>query len=147
MAGPAEGDAPRQYWLVKTEPETYGWAQQVAAGTEPWSGVRNHMARNNLSAMRVGDLAFFYHSGAERRIVGVVEVARAAYPDPTAEAGDWLAVDMHTVGALPRPVTLTAMRADPALEGLALLRNSRLSVVGVSAAHWGHICRQGGWRG
>ena len=138
---------PRRYWLVKSEPGSFSWDQQVAAGTEPWTGVRNHAAKNNLAAMCIGDLAFFYHSGEERRIVGVVEVVRASYPDPTAEAGGWVCVDMHAVGPMPSPVGLAAIKADPALEGLALIRLSRLSVVPVSDAHWAHICRMGGWTG
>jgi predicted RNA-binding protein with PUA-like domain len=133
------------YWLVKTEPEAFGWDEQVAHGVEPWNGVRNHAARNNLRAMRLGDRAFFYHSGSARAIVGVVEVAREAYPDPTADSGDWVCVDMRTIGPLPRPVTLAEMKADPALKGLELIRQGRLSVVPVSAAHWAHICRSGGW--
>ena len=142
MSAPA-----RQFWLVKSEPEAFGWDQQVANRVEPWTGVRNHAAKNNLKAMRLGDRAFFYHSNTGREIVGVVEVAREAYPDPTAEAGDWVAVDMRTVGALPVAVTLAAIKADPELQGLALIRQSRLSVLPVTAAHWDHICRLGGWRG
>jgi predicted RNA-binding protein with PUA-like domain len=144
--GGGGGGAARQYWLVKSEPDAFGWDQQVANGTEPWTGVRNHSAKLHLKAMQPGDLAFFYHSNVGREIVGVLEVARAAYPDPTAESGDWVAVDMRAVGPMPRPVTLAAMKADPALDGLALIRQSRLSVVPVSAAHWQHICRLGGWR-
>jgi predicted RNA-binding protein with PUA-like domain len=139
--------APRQFWLVKSEPDAFSWDQQVANGVEPWTGVRNHAAKNNLKAMRLGDLAFFYHSNVGKEIVGVVTVAREAYPDPTAEKGDWVCVDMRAVGKLPSPVTLAAMKADPALAGLALLRQSRLSVVPVAAAHWTHICRLGCWKG
>ncbi len=135
------------HWLVKSEPDAFGWLEQVARGVEPWTGVRNHAARNNLRAMRRGDRAFFYHSNTGREIVGVVEVAREAYPDPTAGDGDWVCVDMRAVGPMPRPVTLAAMKADPALSGLALIRQSRLSVVPVSDAHWHYICRLGGWRG
>lgn len=134
------------FWLVKSEPDAFGWPEQVARGVEPWTGVRNHAARNNLRAMRQGDRAFFYHSNIGREIVGVVEVVREAYPDPTAEGGDWVCVDMRAVGPMPRPVTLAAMKADPALAGLALIRQSRLSVVPVSGAHWHHICYLGGWR-
>ena len=134
------------HWLVKTEPEAFGWHQQVANGVEAWTGVRNHMAKINLKAMQVGDRAFFYHSQVGKEIVGVVEVARAAYPDPTAEAGDWVCVDMRTVGPMARPVTLAAIKADPALAGLMLIRQSRLSVVPVDDAHWTHICGLGGWR-
>lgn len=132
------------FWLVKSEPDAFGWPEQVARGEEPWTGVRNHAARNNLRAMRRGDRAFFYHSNIGKEVVGIVEVVRESYPDPTAEKGDWVCVDMRAVAALPRPVTLAAMKADPALEGLALLRHSRLSVVPVSPEHWTHICRLGG---
>jgi len=134
------------FWLVKSEPDAFSWAQQVAAGVEAWTGVRNHGAKNNLKAMRAGDRAFFYHSNVGKEIVGVVEVARQAYPDPTAEAGDWVCVDMRALAPMPRPVTLAAMKADAALEGLALIRQSRLSVLPVSTEHWRHICALGGWR-
>lgn len=138
------------HWLVKSEPDAFSWDQQVANGVEPWSGVRSHQARNNLAAMRLGDLAFFYHSNTGREIVGVVEVVREAYPDPSAETdakGDWVAVDMKAVGPFPTAVTLAAIKADPALEGMALIRLSRLSVCPVDTAHWRHICRLGGFRG
>ena len=137
---------PSQFWLVKSEPDAFGWDQQEAHGVEAWTGVRNHAAKNNLKAMRLGDQAFFYHSNVGREVVGVVEVTREAYPDPTAESGDWVAVDMRTVGRLPRPVTLAAIKADPELEGLALIRQSRLSVLPVTAPHWTRICRLGGWK-
>ena len=134
-----------RHWLVKSEPDAFSWDEQAARGVEPWTGVRNHAAKLNLKAMRLGDRAFFYHSNVGKEIVGVVEVAREAYPDPTAETGDWVCVDMRALGPLPRPVTLAEMKADPELAGLALIRHSRLSVVPVSAAHWAHICRRGGW--
>ena len=133
------------FWLVKSEPEAFGWADQVAHGIEPWTGVRNHTAKLNLKAMRLGDRAFFYHSNTGKEIVGVVEVAREAYPDPTADSGDWVCVDMRAIGPMPTPVTLVQMKADPALEGFLLIRQSRLSVVPVSDAHWAYICRLGGW--
>jgi predicted RNA-binding protein with PUA-like domain len=136
------------YWLVKSEPEAFSWHQQVENGVEPWTGVRNHVAKANLAAMRTGDRAFFYHSNTGREIVGVVEVVREAYPDPTAEPGSpWLAVDMKTVGPLPKPVTLAAIKADPRFADLALVRQSRLSVMPVSAAHWAALCALGGWKG
>ncbi len=139
------------YWLVKSEPEAFGWEQQVARDVEPWTGVRNYSARNHLAAMRRGDRALFYHSNTGREVVGVVEVAREAYPDPTAQPdeakGAWVCVDMRAVGPMPRPVTLVRMKADPALQGLLLVRQSRLSVVPVSDAHWAHICKLGGWTG
>ncbi|HEY6432365.1 MAG TPA: EVE domain-containing protein [Acetobacteraceae bacterium] len=133
------------YWLVKSEPDSFSWDQQVANGVEPWTGVRNHMAKNNLKAMKKGDRAFFYHSNVGKEIVGVVEVVREAYPDPTAESGDWVSVDMRAVAPMPRPVTLVEIKADPALADMALVRQSRLSVMPVSKAHWEHICRLGGW--
>ncbi len=134
------------YWLVKSEPETFGWDHQVKAGVEPWSGVRNHMAKNHLKAMRKGDQAFFYHSNTGKEIVGIVTVAREAYPDPTAAAGDWVCVDMKTLAAMPHPVTLATIKADPALSGMALITHSRLSVSPVTPAHWAHICKLGGWK-
>ena len=136
-----------QYWLVKSEPDAFSWDQQVANKVEPWTGVRNNTARLNLKAMKTGDLAFFYHSNVGKEIVGVVKVAREAYPDPTADSGDWVCVDMAAVGPMPKPVTLAQIKADPKLADLALVRQSRLSVSPVSKAHWDHICRLGGWRG
>ena len=135
------------HWLVKSEPDAFSWDQQVANRVEPWTGVRNHMAKNNLKAMKRGDLAFFYHSNVGKEIVGVVRVAREAYPDPTAETGDWVCVDMAAVGPMPQPVTLEAIKATPALADFALVRMSRLSVMPVSAAQWKLLCRMGGWTG
>ena len=134
------------FWLVKSEPDAFSWEQQVANGVEPWTGVRNAMARNNLRAMQPGDRAFFYHSNVGKEIVGVVEVVRAAYPDPTAEKGDWVAVDMRAVGPMPRPVTLAAIKADPDFAEFALVRQSRLSVMPVPPQLWKKLCRMGGWR-
>jgi predicted RNA-binding protein with PUA-like domain len=134
------------FWLVKSEPDAFSWGQLVAAGVEAWTGVRNHAAKLNLKAMRLGDRAFFYHSQVGKEIVGVAEVVCEAYPDPTAGAGDWVCVDLRALAPMPRPVTLAAMKADAALDGLALIRQSRLSVVPVSAEHWRHICALGGWR-
>jgi len=149
-APPDKHPAP-SYWLVKSEPESFGWDQQAARRVEPWTGVRNHAARNNLAAMRRGDRAFFYHSNTGREVVGVVEVAREAYPDPTVAAddpkGDWICVDMRAVGPMPRAVTLAEMKADSLLDGFLLLRQSRLSVVPVSDAHWRHVCGLGKWTG
>jgi predicted RNA-binding protein with PUA-like domain len=129
------------YWLVKSEPEAFSWDQQVANRVEPWSGVRNHMARNNLKAMQKGDLAFFYHSNTGKEIVGIVKVVREAYPDPTAETGNWVCVDMEAVRPLKRPVTLVEIKADPALADMPLVRQSRLSVMPISEAHWEKLCR------
>ena len=119
---------------------------QVANGVEPWTGVRNHTAKLNLKAMTKGDLAFFYHSNIGKEIVGVVEVAREAYPDPTAEKGDWVSVDMKAVSPFPNPVSLTTIKAEPALEGIPLIRQSRLSVMEISVEHWKLLCRMGGWK-
>jgi predicted RNA-binding protein with PUA-like domain len=132
------------YWLVKSEPDAFSWDQQVAHGVEPWTGVRNHQAKRNLMAMACGDRAFFYHSNIGKEIVGVVEIVRDAYPDPTADSGGWVCVDVRAVGPVPHPVTLAAIKADPALADLALVRQSRLSVVPVSDAHWAHLCHMGG---
>ncbi|GAA4479927.1 EVE domain-containing protein [Gluconacetobacter aggeris] len=134
------------YWLVKSEPDAFSWDQQVAHGVEPWTGVRNHQAKRNLMAMARGDRAFFYHSNIGREIVGVVEIVREAYPDPTAADGGWVCVDVRAVGPMPHPVTLAAIKADPDLADLALVRQSRLSVVPVSDAHWAHLCRMGGFK-
>jgi len=132
------------YWLVKSEPDAFSWDQQVSNGVEPWTGVRNHSAKINLKAMRLGDRAFFYHSNIGKQIVGVVEVVREAYPDPTADKGDWVSVDMKAVRPLPKPVSLVDIKADPGLADLALVRQSRLSVMPISKAHWDKLCRMGG---
>jgi predicted RNA-binding protein with PUA-like domain len=132
------------YWLVKSEPDAFSWAQQVENGVEPWTGVRNYLARNNLRAMAAGERAFFYHSNVGKEIVGIVEVARTAYADPTAEGGDWSCVDMRALRPLARPVSLAQMKADPALSDLALIRQSRLSVCPITKAQWRHICALGG---
>jgi predicted RNA-binding protein with PUA-like domain len=135
------------YWLVKSEPDAFSWEQQVANGVEPWTGVRNHMAAANLKAMKVGDLAFFYHSNIGKEIVGVVRVVREAYPDPTDESGRFVCVDVAAVGPMPKPVTLADIKADPGFAELALVRMSRLSVMPVSAEHWKKLAKMGGWKG
>lgn len=134
-------------WLVKSEPDAFSFADQVKNGTEPWTGVRNHAAKNNLKAMRPGERVFFYHSNIGKEIVGLVEVVRAAYPDPTAESGDWVAVDVRAVAALPRPVTLAAIKAEPRLADLALIRQSRLSVLPVAPEHTRLLLLMGGFLG
>ncbi len=131
---------------MKSEPDVFGWEHQVAVGTEPWTGVRNHSAKLNLAAMRLGDRAFFYHSNIGKAVVGVVEVVREAYPDPTATEGPWISVDVRTVAALPRAVTLSEIKADPALADMALIRLSRLSVSPVSEPQWRHVLRLAEWR-
>jgi predicted RNA-binding protein with PUA-like domain len=134
------------YWLVKSEPDAFSWDQQVANRVEPWTGVRNHIARNNLKAMKLGDLVFFYHSNIGKEIVGVVRVAREAYPDPSADSGDWVSVDMEAIGPMPRPITLVEIKATPELADFALVRMSRLSVMPVSPAHWKLLCKMGRWK-
>lgn len=139
-----------RHWLVKSEPDSFSWRQMRENRVEPWTGVRNHEASRNLAAMRRNDLAFFYHSNTGREIVGIVRVCRESYPDPTAEHGaakSWHCVDVEAVAELPRPVTLIAIKADPRLAELALVRRSRLSVVPVSAAHWELLCALGGHAG
>lgn len=136
----------RSYWLLKSEPDTWSWAQQVARGSrgEPWSGVRNYQARNYLRAMKPGDRGFFYHSNIERAIVGTVEIVRDAYPDTTAASGDWSVVDVVALEALKTPVTLVMAKADPVLAEMVLVNNTRLSVQPVTPEQWRHICRLGG---
>jgi predicted RNA-binding protein with PUA-like domain len=132
------------HWLVKSEPETWSWADQVKAGTTHWDGVRNHQAANNLKAMQPGDLAFFYHSGAAREIVGVVRVVRPYYPDPSDASGRFGMVDVAAVQPLPQPVPLARIKADERLQHLALVRQSRLSVMPVDPAAWAMIAALGG---
>lgn len=131
-----------QYWLVKSEPDAFSWDQQVANGVEPWTGVRSHQAKRNLAAMKLRDRAFFYHSNIGKEIVGIVEVVREAYPDPSVEPGakgDWVCVDMKAVAVLKRPVTLAEAKADPALADMSLVRFSRLSVAPITAPEWKHV--------
>ncbi|RAI41369.1 EVE domain-containing protein [Rhodoplanes roseus] len=138
------------YWLVKSEPSTWSWDDQVKRGDkgEPWTGVRNHTAKLNLMKMKTGDRAFFYHSVDEKRIVGIAEIVREHYPDPTAQPGDpWVVVDLAAVAPLPTPVTLAAIKAEKSLAEMALLKQSRLSVQPVTAAEWKVICKMGGVKG
>lgn len=132
------------HWLIKSEPDAFSWDQQVKNGIEPWTGVRNHLAKRHLKEMQLGDLAFFYHSNIGREIVGIVKVVRTAYPDPSAEAGDWVCVDMQALKPLKVPVTLARIKADHRFEDLALVKLSRLSVAPVGAAHWAMLCEMGG---
>ena len=122
------------YWLLKTDPETYAWNDLAKEGTTAWTGVANPQAQANLRAMRTGDRAVIYHSG-EKRAVGVAEVVRTAYPDPTGVRGA-VCVDVRVVAPLPAPVPLEALKQEPAFEGSALLRQGRLSVVPLSPAEW-----------
>ncbi|MEX0758485.1 MAG: EVE domain-containing protein [Tistlia sp.] len=127
------------YWLVKSEPSKYAWDRLVADGRTHWDGVRNHQAANNLKAMRVGDKAFFYHSNEGKEIVGVATVVKEAYPDPGDASGRFVMVDVEPDKALRRPVTLQQIKADPALSDVALIRQSRLSVMPIEPGHWKHI--------
>jgi predicted RNA-binding protein with PUA-like domain len=135
------------HWLVKTEPETFSWDEQTKRGAkgEPWSGVRNHQAKLNLMKMKKGERAFFYHSGKGKEIVGIVEVIREHYPDPTATPGEpWVAVDVKAIEPLAKPVTLAAAKAEPRLKDMVLVNNTRLSVQPVAADEWQTICKMGG---
>ncbi len=116
------------YWLVKSEPETYAWAQFVKDGRTAWTGVRNFQARNNLRAMKSGDRVLFYHSNQGRNVVGIAKVVQAAYPDPTATEGDWSCVDLAPVATLAQPVGLDVIKTDKLLQEMVLVKNSRLSV-------------------
>jgi predicted RNA-binding protein with PUA-like domain len=127
------------YWMVKQEPETYSWEDLVREGKTDWTGVRNFQARNNLRSMKVGDKVLFYHSGKEKAVVGVARVAKAAYRDPTAEEGDWVAVDIKAVKPLVAPVLLASIRYDDQLKNLALLRQTQLSVLPLSADEFQRI--------
>lgn len=134
------------YWLYKSEPATWSWAQQVAAGAAGthWNGVRNHLAKRQLMAMRAGDLGFFYHSNAGKAVVGIVRVIRSYYPDHTDETGRFGMVDLAAVEALTRPVGLDAIRAETALRDMVLVNNSRLSVQPVTAPEWALVRAMGG---
>jgi predicted RNA-binding protein with PUA-like domain len=135
------------YWLVKSEPDAWSWDQQVKAGAKgtQWTGIRNHTAKLNLMKMKKGDRAFFYHSNVGKEIVGIVEVTKEHYPDPTAEAGEpWVAVDLKAIGPVPKPVTLVEIKAAPKLKDFALLRQGRLSVPPVTAEEWKILCQMGG---
>jgi predicted RNA-binding protein with PUA-like domain len=131
----------KQFWLVKSEPSAYSWANLVADGKTAWTGVRNYTARNNLRAMRKGDAVFFYHSVVGKEIVGIAKVVREAYPDPTAKEGDWSAVDLAPDKPLPKPVTLDEIKRNSKLKEMALLRLSRLSVQPVTSAQFDEIAR------
>jgi predicted RNA-binding protein with PUA-like domain len=136
-------------WLFKSEPDVWGWDAQLARGAagEAWDGVRNYQARNFMKAMRVGDLGFFYHSNAERAVVGVVEVIAEAHPDPTTDDPRWECVDIRAVAPFPRPVTLAECKAEPRLAEMVLVKNSRLSVQPVTAEEWAVVCDLGGYEG
>ncbi len=137
------------HWLVKSEPDVYSWDECRAKGKagDAWTGVRNHQAKIHLNTMKTGDTAFFYHSGRAKEIVGVVEIIKPAYPDPTDETAKFVCVDLRAKEPLKTPVTLAAAKAEPALSSMVLVVNSRLSVQPVTAAEWTHICKMGGVKG
>ena len=134
----------KNFWLVKQEPGAYSWSDFVADGKTSWTGVRNYTARNNLRKMKKGDEAFFYHSGEDKAVVGIAKVIREAYPDSTAKEGDWSAVDLAPIKPLRRPVTLAEIKANRQLKNMPLIRQSRLSVMPVSAAEFQTILKLGG---
>jgi len=132
------------YWIMKSEPSAYSWDQLVKDGKTNWSGVRNFQAAANLKAMKPGDRAFFYHSNEGLAIVGIMEIVKAAYPDPSDKTGKFVQVDVKPVGPVPKPVTLSAIKAEPKLKELKLVRQGRLSVSPVSAEEWKLLCKMGG---
>ncbi len=134
------------YWLVKSEPSTWSWDQQVAKGAkgEAWTGVRNHTAKLNMMKMKKGDLAFYYHSNEGKEIVGIAQIIREHYPDPTDESGKFVCVDIKADKPMKTPVTLVAIKAETKLAGMDLLKYSRLSVQSVTPEQWKLICKMGG---
>lgn len=134
---------PRNYWLVKQEPDAYAWEKFVADGKTAWTGVRNFQARNNLRAMRAGDRVLYYHSNIGKEVVGCATVEREAYPDPTATEGDWSCVDLVPHKALRRHVTLDELKTDPGTREIPLIRHTRLSVMPIEAAAFRRIAELG----
>jgi len=132
------------HWLVKSEPGSWSWDDHVKAGIEPWDGVRNHQAANYMKAMKVGDTAFFYHSVKEKSVVGIVEVVKQAYSDPTDPKGKFVCVDFKALRPVKNPVSLADIKANPKLENMALLRQSRLSVMPVADDEWDEILTMAG---
>jgi predicted RNA-binding protein with PUA-like domain len=135
---------PAQFWLVKQEPTSYAWSAFVADGKAVWTGVRNYQARNNLRAMRKGDHVLYYHSVVGKEVMGIAQVVTEAFADPTATDGDWSAVELKPLKALPRPVPLDEIKAAPKLKEMALLRNSRLSVQPVTSLEFAEIVKLAG---
>lgn len=135
-----------QYWLFKSEPNTWSWDQQVAKGDagEEWDGVRNYQARNNMRAMKLGDRGFFYHSLKEKAIVGIVEVCAEVHPDSTTDDPRWECVDIKAVKPVEAPVTLEMCKTDPRLSEMVLVNNTRLSVQPVRPEEWAIICDMAG---
>jgi predicted RNA-binding protein with PUA-like domain len=133
----------KKFWLVKQEPDSYSWKNFTAEKQTNWTGVRNYTARNNLRGMSKGDEVFFYHTGEEKAVVGIAKVIRTAYPDPTASEGDWSAVDLAPVRALPRPVTLAEIKSNSRLKEIPLVRLSRLSVMPIGPKEFEIIVKMG----
>ena len=133
----------RSYWLTKSEPSKYSWENFVKDGSTYWDGVRNYEARNNLASMKKGDLVLYYHSNEGKDVVGVAKVTGEAYPDPTTQDDRWVVVDLEPVVPFKRAVTLAEIKADPALEGIALVRRGRISVIPVTTAEFRHIMKLG----
>jgi len=133
-----------RHWLMKSEPSAYSWDDLVRDERTSWNGVRNFQAANNLKAMKIGDRAFFYHSNEGKAIMGVMEIARAAYPDPSDKTGRFVMVDVRPLMPVKHPVTLAAIKADPRLKSLALLRQSRLSVSPIESAEWAILAEMAG---
>ena len=136
-----------KYWLLKTEPQSYSWDQLMKDKITNWSGVRSPAGRANLMRMKKGDRAFFYHTGDERQVVGVCEVVRESYPDPSDETGKFVQVDVRAIAAVPHPVTLAAIKAEPKLAQMRLVREGRLSVSPVTPEEWQLVARMGGFKG
>ena len=134
------------FWLLKSEPDTWSYDDQKKKGAkgDAWTGVRNFTARRHLQEMKKGDRAFFYHTGDEKAVVGVVEVVKEAYPDPTAKGEPWVVVDVKTVESMPKPVTLAEVKAEKKLKDMALVKYARLSVQPVSDADWKLVRKMGG---
>lgn len=131
------------YWLIKSEPSAYSWQEQLNNNIEPWTGVRNYQAKKNLQTMKKNDLAFFYHSNQGKEIIGIVKICREAYPDPTDPEQKWICVDVETVASLPTPVTLQQIKSVPELSEIALVKQSRLSVMPIHPEHWKILCHLG----
>ncbi len=131
------------YWLIKSEPTSFSWQEQLKNKIESWTGVRNHQAKKNLQAMKKGDLAFFYHSNIDKKIVGIVKICKEAYPDPTDPDHKWICVDVETICSVPNPITLKKIKSNPDLSKIALIKQSRLSVMSISPEHWQILCNFG----
>ena len=143
---PARKEGEILHWLLKSEPDSFSWEECKSRGAkgEPWSGVRNFSARNNMRAMKIGDLGFFYHSNEGLEVVGIVKVIALSHPDPTDDTGKWDCVDVSAVCDMPKPVTLVDAKANPKLQDMSLVTSMRLSVQPVKPAEWAEVCRMGG---